>query len=64
MKENDERNTAARERQMKEAAPPSVLGDVEDAVAPDVDGELTPWMSGGEDEDAARVNEDANSPEA
>ncbi|MBW3633496.1 MAG: hypothetical protein KY456_10775 [Chloroflexi bacterium] len=28
---------------MKEAAPPSVLGDVEDAVTPDVDGELTPW---------------------
>jgi len=28
---------------MREAAPPSVLGDVEDAVAPDDEGDLTPW---------------------
>ena len=28
---------------MREAPPPSVLGDVEDAVAPEADGELTPW---------------------
>ena len=28
---------------MREAPPPSVLGDVEDAVAPDDEGDLTPW---------------------
>ncbi len=28
----------------EEQAPPSVLGDVEDAVTPHAEGELTPWM--------------------
>ena len=28
---------------MREAPPPSVLGDVDDAVTPDAEGELTPW---------------------
>ena len=31
-------------QQAKESAPPSVLGDVEDAVTPQAEGELTPWM--------------------
>jgi hypothetical protein len=64
MKQDDVRITAARERQMKEAAPPSVLGDVEDAVTPDVDGELTPWIPGGEDEEAARAGAEADPTEA
>ena len=38
----------------EEYAPPSILGDVEDAVTPQAEGELTPWMppdqpEGGED---------------
>lgn len=31
-------------QQMEESAPPSVLGDVEDAVTPQAEGELTRWM--------------------
>ena len=31
------------EELMKTAPPPSVLGDAEDAVTPDAEGELTPW---------------------
>ena len=36
---------------MREAPPPSELGDVEDAVAPEVGGELTPWSPRGRDEE-------------
>ena len=36
---------------MKEAPPPSVLGDVDDAVTPEADGELTPWSSPRQDEE-------------
>jgi hypothetical protein len=30
-------------QQPEESVPPSVLGDVEDAVTPQAEGELTPW---------------------
>jgi hypothetical protein len=30
-------------QRLKESAPPSVLGDVEDAVTPQAEGDLTPW---------------------
>ena len=36
------------EEQMERAAPPSVLGDTEDAVAEEVGGELTSWMPPGQ----------------
>ena len=36
---------------MREAPPPSVLGDVDDAVTPDAGGELTPWSLPGQDEE-------------
>ena len=36
---------------MREAPPPSELGDVEDAVAPEVGGELTDWSPRGRDEE-------------
>ena len=36
---------------MREAPPPSELGDVEDAVAPEVGGDLTEWSPPGQDED-------------
>jgi hypothetical protein len=41
---------AARQRdaQLAEGAPPSEEGDVEDAVAPEVGGELTRWMPPGQ----------------
>lgn len=48
MERNREREEAAarrREEQAERAAPPSVVGDVEDAVAEEVGGELTPWQS-------------------
>jgi hypothetical protein len=35
---------------MREAPPPSVLGDVEDAVAPDDEEDLTPWSPSERDE--------------
>ena len=43
--ERDEQDDAPRRTEdlMREAPPSSVLGDVEDAVAPDAEGELTPW---------------------
>jgi hypothetical protein len=37
---------------MREAPPPSVLGDVDDAVTPDAEGELTPWSPPGQDEES------------
>jgi hypothetical protein len=36
---------------MREAPPPSVLGDVDDAVTPDAEGELTPWSPSRRDEE-------------
>ena len=36
---------------MREAPPPSELGDVEDAVAPDDEGDLTPWSPSERDEE-------------
>jgi hypothetical protein len=51
--ERDEKDDAPRrtEALMREAPPPSELGDVEDAVAPEVGGELTPWSPRGQDEE-------------
>jgi hypothetical protein len=46
----DKRSTRTEDR-MREAPPPSVLGDVEDAVTPEADGELTPWSPPGQDEE-------------
>ena len=40
---------------MREAPPPSVLGDVDDAVTPDAEGELTPWSPPGRDEEDGDV---------
>ena len=36
---------------MREAPPPSVLGNVDDAVTPDAEGELTPWSPPERDEE-------------
>jgi hypothetical protein len=50
----DKRSTRAEDR-MREAPPPSVLGDAEDAVTPEEAGELTRWSPakrGEEEEDA------------
>ena len=43
--EREQQSDAPRRREdlMREAPPPSVFGDVEDAVAPEEAGELTPW---------------------
>jgi hypothetical protein len=51
--ERDERDDALRRTEdlMREAPPSSVLGDVEDAVAPDDEGDLTPWSPPGRDEE-------------
>src|SRR5829696_7331337 len=45
MSSRDERGDARRHMEdlMREVPPPSVVGDVEDAVAEEVEGELTPW---------------------
>jgi hypothetical protein len=53
--ERDERGDAARPTKdlMREAPPPSVLGDVDDAVTPDAEGELTPWSPPERDEQDA-----------
>ena len=40
--QSDKRSSQTEER-MREAPPPSVLGDVEDAVTPEAEGGLTPW---------------------
>lgn len=49
-REQRQQEAAARraEEQMERAAPPSVLGDTEDAVAEEVGGELTPWTPPGQ----------------
>jgi len=51
--ERDEQDNAPgrTEDLMREALPPSVLGDVEDAVAPDDEEDLTPWSPLGRDEE-------------
>jgi hypothetical protein len=51
--ERDQQGDTPRQTEdlMKEAPPPSVLGDVEDAVTTDADGELTPWSSPRQDEE-------------
>jgi hypothetical protein len=51
--ERDERDDAPRRTEdlMRKAPPPSVLGDVEDAVAPDDEEDLTPWSPPGRDEE-------------
>jgi hypothetical protein len=51
--ERDEQDDASRRTEdlMREAPPPSVLGDVEDAVAPDDEGDLTPWSPSEHDEE-------------
>ena len=48
--QNDKRSSQT-EDHMREAPPPSELGDVEDAVAPEVGGELTPWSPPRRDEE-------------
>ena len=52
--QNDEPGRSTEEI-MKSAPPPSVLGDVDDAVTPDVEGELTPWAPPGQDEEEAEA---------
>jgi hypothetical protein len=51
--ERDEQDDAAgrTEDRMREAPPSSVLGDVEDAVAPDDEEDLTPWSPAQRDEE-------------
>ena len=51
--ERDARDNAPRRTEdlMREAPPSSVLGDVEDAVAPDDEGDLTPWSPAERDEE-------------
>ncbi len=49
--DEDDEGRARTEELMKSGPPPSVLGDVDDAVTPDVDGELTPWSPRGQDEE-------------
>ena len=50
--ERDEQDDTPRRTEdlMREAPPPSVLGDVEDAVAPDDEEDLTPWSPSERDE--------------
>jgi hypothetical protein len=51
--ERDDQDDAPKRTEdlMREAPPPSVLGDVEDAVAPDDEEDLTPWSPPGRDEE-------------
>ena len=51
--ERNEQDDAPRRTEdlMREAPPPSVLGDVDDAVTPDAEGELTPWSPPERDEE-------------
>ena len=53
--EQDVEAAATTEELMKSAPPPSVLGDVEDAVAPEVDGEQTPWSLPGQDDEEGQA---------
>jgi hypothetical protein len=51
--ERDEQGEIPRRTEdlMREVPPSSVLGDVEDAVAPDDEGDLTPWSPAERDEE-------------
>ena len=49
--EQSDKRSSPTEELMREAPPPSVLGDVDDAVTPEADGELTPWSSPRQDEE-------------
>jgi hypothetical protein len=51
--ERDEQDDAPRRTEdlMREAPPPSMLGDVDDAVTPETDGELTLWSPPGRDDE-------------
>ena len=49
--EQSDKRSRQTEELMREAPPPSVLGDVEDAVTPESDGELTPWSPPRQDEE-------------
>ena len=50
-KEQDAEVAVTTEELMKTAPPPSVLGDVEDAVTPEVDGDETPWAPTDQDDE-------------
>ena len=49
--DQSEKQSSRTEDLMREAPPPSVLGDVDDAVTPDAEGELTPWSPPRRDEE-------------
>ena len=49
--EQSDKSSSQTEDLMREAPPPSVLGDVEDAVTPEAEGELTPWSPQRQDEE-------------
>jgi hypothetical protein len=49
--EQRDKRSGRTEDLMREAPPPSELGDVEDAVAPEVGGELTDWSPPRHDEE-------------
>ena len=49
--DQSDKRSSQTEDLMREAPPPSVLGDVEDAVTPEAEGELTPWSPPGRDEE-------------
>ena len=50
--ERDDRDDAPRRTEdLMRKAPPSVPGDIEDMVAPDDEGDLTPWSPPGRDEE-------------
>jgi hypothetical protein len=49
--DQSDKRSSQTEDLMREAPPPSVLGDVEDAVAPDDEEDLTPWSSPRRDEE-------------
>ena len=51
--QRDEQSETPRQTEdlMREVPPSSVLGDVEDAVAPDDEGDLTPWSPAERDEE-------------
>ena len=50
---DEQRDTRSSRTQdlMREAPPPSEVGDVEDAVAPEVGGELTDWSPPRQDDE-------------
>ena len=49
--ERSDKRSGRTEDLMREAPPPSELGDVEDAVAAEVGGELTEWSPSRRDEE-------------